>query len=65
MARLVQKLPLNKQSPPKRKYKVKQRNRCPQCGRPRGFLRKFRLCRLCFRQLALRGDIPGVVKSSW
>jgi small subunit ribosomal protein S14 len=65
MARLVQKLPLNKQSAPKRKYKVKQRNRCPQCGRPRGFLRKFKLCRLCFRQLALRGDIPGVVKSSW
>ncbi|HEX8951544.1 MAG TPA: type Z 30S ribosomal protein S14 [Polyangia bacterium] len=49
----------------KRKFKVRERNRCPQCGRPRAFLRKFRLCRLCFRQLALRGDIPGVVKSSW
>jgi small subunit ribosomal protein S14 len=49
----------------KRKYKVRERNRCPQCGRPRAFLRKFKLCRLCFRQLALRGDIPGVVKSSW
>jgi small subunit ribosomal protein S14 len=49
----------------KRKFKVRERNRCPQCGRPRAFIRKFRLCRLCFRQLALRGDIPGVVKSSW
>jgi small subunit ribosomal protein S14 len=49
----------------KRKFKVRERNRCPQCGRARAFLRKFRLCRLCFRQLALRGDIPGVVKSSW
>jgi small subunit ribosomal protein S14 len=49
----------------KRKFKVRERNRCPLCGRPRAFLRKFRLCRLCFRQLALRGDIPGVVKSSW
>jgi small subunit ribosomal protein S14 len=49
----------------KRKYKIRERNRCPQCGRPRAFLRKFKLCRLCFRQLALRGDIPGVVKSSW
>jgi small subunit ribosomal protein S14 len=59
MARLSQEIPR------KRKFKVRERNRCPQCGRPRGFLRKFRLCRLCFRQLALRGDIPGVVKSSW
>ena len=49
----------------KRKFKVRERNRCPQCGRPRSFIRKFRLCRMCFRQLALRGDIPGVVKSSW
>ena len=44
---------------------VRKRNRCPQCGRPRGFIRKFRLCRICFRNLALRGEIPGVVKSSW
>ena len=49
----------------KRKFKVRERNRCPQCGRPRAFIRKFRLCRLCFRQLVLRGDILGVVKSSW
>jgi small subunit ribosomal protein S14 len=49
----------------KRKFKVRERSRCPLCWRPRSFMRKFRLCRLCFRQLALRGDIPGVVKSSW
>ena len=40
-------------------------NRCKFCGRPRAFLRKFGICRLCFRQLALRGEIPGVSKSSW
>jgi len=49
----------------KPKYKIRLRNRCKLCGRPRGFLRKFRLCRLCFRKLALQGEIPGVVKSSW
>jgi small subunit ribosomal protein S14 len=49
----------------KLKYKIRYRNRCRICGRPRGFLRKFEMCRLCFRQLALRGDIPGVIKSSW
>ena len=47
------------------KFKVRQYNRCPVCGRSRGFLRKFRMCRICFRMLSLRGDIPGVVKSSW
>lgn len=49
----------------KPKFKVRQRNRCKQCGRPRGFLRKFQLCRICFRTLALEGKIPGVTKSSW
>ncbi|MGH9405880.1 MAG: type Z 30S ribosomal protein S14 [Terriglobia bacterium] len=49
----------------KPKFKIRRRNRCRICGRPRGFLRKFEMCRLCFRQLALRGDIPGVTKSSW
>jgi len=49
----------------KPKFKIRLRNRCKLCGRPRGFIRKFRLCRLCFRKLALAGDIPGVVKSSW
>ena len=47
------------------KRSVRDRNRCPVCGRPRAFIRKFRLCRICFRKLALSGDIPGVVKSSW
>ena len=47
------------------KYKIRHRNRCKLCGRPRAFLRKFGVCRLCFRSLALRGEIPGVVKSSW
>lgn len=44
---------------------VRLHSRCPNCGRTRAFLRKFQLCRICFRLLALRGDIPGVVKSSW
>jgi small subunit ribosomal protein S14 len=46
-------------------YKIRHRNRCRICGRPRGYLRKFQMCRLCFRQLALKGEIPGVIKSSW
>ncbi|MBI5603665.1 MAG: type Z 30S ribosomal protein S14 [Deltaproteobacteria bacterium] len=47
------------------KFKVRSYNRCPLCGRPRGFIRKFGICRICFRLMALKGDIPGVVKSSW
>ena len=47
------------------KFKVRLRNRCQRCGRPRAYLRKFALCRLCFRKLALEGDIAGVTKSSW
>ena len=47
------------------KFGVRSRNRCERCGRPRGFLRKFRLCRVCFRQLALEGMLPGVTKASW
>jgi small subunit ribosomal protein S14 len=49
----------------RRKYRVRVRNRCKLCGRPRGYIRKFQLCRVCFREAALRGDIPGVSKSSW
>ena len=49
----------------KRKYKVRVRNRCKLCGRPRGYIRRFGLCRICFREQALQGYIPGVVKSSW
>lgn len=47
------------------KFKVRGYNRCPLCGRPRAFLRKFTMCRICFRSLALKGEIPGVIKSSW
>ncbi|MCG6973239.1 MAG: type Z 30S ribosomal protein S14 [Desulfobacterales bacterium] len=47
------------------KFKVRKYNRCPICGRPRGFLRKFGICRICFRNLASEGKLPGVVKSSW
>ena len=47
------------------KYKVQQHNRCQLCGRPRAYIRKFGLCRICFRKLALAGQIPGVKKSSW
>ena len=49
----------------RRKYKTRVRNRCQQCGRPRGYMRRFGLCRICFRELALKGQNPGVVKSSW
>jgi len=49
----------------KLKFKIRTRNRCRLCGRSRGYLRKFHLCRLCFRELALVGHIPGVVKASW
>ena len=47
------------------KYKIRERNRCKRCGRPRAFLRKFQMCRLCFRKRALQGEITGVIKSSW
>ena len=49
----------------KPKFAVRQVNRCQQCGRARGFLRKFKLCRICFRHLALEGHLPGVTKASW
>lgn len=48
-----------------RKFKVRVRNRCRRCGRPRGYYRRFELCRICFRELALDGMIPGVRKASW
>jgi len=47
------------------KLQCRHRNRCWRCGRPRAFLRKFGICRLCFRKLALNGEIPGVTKASW
>ena len=49
----------------KQKYEVRQRNRCNICGRARAYFRKFGLCRMCVRELALKGELPGVVKSSW
>ena len=59
MARLAQEIPR------KEKWDVRLRNRCPLCGRPRAYMRKFNMCRLCFRSLALKGEVPGVIKSSW
>jgi small subunit ribosomal protein S14 len=56
MAKMRRKLKFNK---------LRQRNRCRSCGRPRGYLRKFQMCRICFRGHALKGEIPGVVKASW
>ena len=49
----------------KQKFEVRHRNRCMICGRPRAFMNKFGICRLCFRDLALKGEIPGIKKSSW
>lgn len=49
----------------KPKFAVRHRNRCKVCGRPRGYLRKFALCRICLRMLAVRGELPGVTKASW
>ncbi|MEX1071828.1 MAG: type Z 30S ribosomal protein S14 [Anaerolineales bacterium] len=49
----------------RRKYSIRVRNRCKVCGRPRGYIRRFGLCRICFRTMALEGKIPGVVKASW
>jgi len=49
----------------KPKFQVRAYNRCPLCGRPRGFLREYNMCRICFRSLALKGEIPGVTKASW
>lgn len=47
------------------KFKVREYHRCSRCGRARGYIRRFGICRICFRELALKGEIPGVVKSSW
>jgi small subunit ribosomal protein S14 len=49
----------------KQKFTVRHRNRCSLCGRSRGYMRKFSLCRICFRQLAHKGELPGVVITSW
>jgi len=47
------------------KFSVRQHNRCKICGRPKGYMRRFGLCRICFRELAWKGEIPGVTKASW
>ena len=47
------------------KFAVRRYHRCRICGRPRGYIGKFEMCRVCFRNLALRGEIPGVIKASW
>lgn len=48
-----------------KKFKVREYNRCPICGRSRAYYRKFDMCRLCLRKMALKGELPGMVKSSW
>ena len=47
------------------KFSTRKYNRCPICGHPRAFIRQFGICRICFRNMALRGELPGVRKSSW
>jgi len=49
----------------KPRFGVQQKSRCAVCGRPRGYMRRFALCRICFRERALEGQLPGVTKSSW
>ena len=49
----------------KQKYKVRMKNRCNLCGRSRSYMRRFGTCRMCFRELASRGELPGVLKASW
>ncbi len=61
---MAKKCLINKQKE-KPKFKVRAYNRCNLCGRPRAFLRRFGMCRICFRSLAGEGKIPGVVKASW
>jgi len=51
------------QRPPK--FPTRAHHRCKLCGRPRAYLRKFEMCRLCFRELALKGEVPGITKASW
>lgn len=49
----------------KQKYTVRDKNRCKICGRSRSYMRRFGLCRMCFRELAMKGELPGVLKASW
>jgi small subunit ribosomal protein S14 len=61
----VSRLALRNKSSVKSKFPTRDYHRCPLCGRVRGYLRRFRMCRICFRLLSLRGEIPGVRKASW
>jgi small subunit ribosomal protein S14 len=61
MARVALVVKANK----KPKFSTRQVNRCKLCGRPRGYMRKFGMCRICFREHASRGQVPGVTKASW
>jgi small subunit ribosomal protein S14 len=61
----VAKLCLRVKAQKKPKFKVRGYNRCPLCGRSRAFLRRYGMCRICFRTLANKGQIPGVTKASW
>ena len=47
------------------KFKTREYNRCKLCGRPHAYIRKYGICRICFRELAHKGEIPGVKKPSW
>ncbi len=61
---MAKKSMINKANRPA-KFSVQQHNRCKLCGRPRAYIRRFSICRICFRRLALTGEIPGVTKASW
>ena len=54
---------MKSQKPPK--FSTRAYSRCKLCGRPRAYIRKFQMCRLCFRELALKGEVPGITKASW
>lgn len=61
---MAKKALINKANRPP-KFKTRAYHRCKLCGRPRAYMRKFQMCRICFRNLAHRGEIPGVTKASW
>lgn len=62
---MARKALIEKQQRKKRKFSVRAYNRCRRCGRARAYIRKFGLCRICFRGMALNGELPGVRKASW
>ncbi|MCL5781144.1 MAG: type Z 30S ribosomal protein S14 [Firmicutes bacterium] len=61
---MAKKSMINKANRPQ-KFTVRAHNRCKLCGRPHGYMRKFGICRICFRELSYRGEIPGIKKASW